>query len=108
MENAWVPYKSGKGVLTGSEYLRQAEDRWLTGTLTITPQVKVLAISEEKYRFTPDLFKGATRAERCRKEGTTSISHLKTGTDIINDGRFSKLSIARGKNDQHVYPSKYT
>ncbi len=93
MENAGVPYKSGKGVIIGSEYLRQAEDRWIIGTPTMPPGLEVLVVSEEKYRFTPDLFKGASRAQRTRKEDSTTITHLKTGADIVSDSTFAKSSI---------------
>ena len=56
IENGGVYYKTGKGVTTGSEFIRQFQDHWLTETLTQLPNVTLLVVSEEKYHFTPDLF----------------------------------------------------
>ena len=81
-ENAGVPYKTN--ALTGDDYLRQSEDLCIKGTLGKLPNVKVLQILEEKYSFTPDLFKAATRAQRVKKT-QTSIDHLKVGKEIVNE-----------------------
>jgi hypothetical protein len=54
-----VHYKSGQSITSGVDFIRQFEDKWITGTLTKMPNVQLLCILEEKYHFTPDVFRNA-------------------------------------------------
>jgi hypothetical protein len=56
------------------------------------PNVKLLCISEEKYHFTPDAFKSATRSQRTSATNT-SIAHLLSDSEIVSTDNFSKAAI---------------
>ena len=101
VENAGVHYKSGKNIAKGSEFIRQFEDKWITETLTIAPATQQIVICEEKYHFTPDLFKDATRSQR-KKSAPSSIAHLKTNSEILSDNHFSRTSIIGTKQGKQV------
>lgn len=64
IENAGVHYKTGRKVTCRADFIREFEDRWITETMVIAPGAKTLVISDEKYHFTPDVFKSATRNQR--------------------------------------------
>ena len=58
-----------------------------------------LVVCEEKYSYTPDDFKAATRKQREVQKGT-SIAHLKTGEGIVSSSTFNKeavITTAEGK-----------
>ena len=56
------------------------------------PHLKIVAICEEMYSFTPDDFKAATRDQRQTKKQFT-IGHLKTSEEILSADTFDKESI---------------
>ena len=58
----------------------------------IFPAIKEIVVCEEKYSFTPDTFKAATREKR-KKTELTSIAHLKAEDDIISDHKLSKSAV---------------
>lgn len=89
-ENAGVPYKTTAN--TADDYIRQSEEICIKSTLSQLPNVRVLQISEEKYSFTPDVFKAATRTQRDKSIGT-SINHLKMRNEMINETTFAKAAI---------------
>ena len=86
-ENAGIAYRSDK-IHTGKD---QAEDRWIKEPMITFPKLRTLQMSEEKYRFTPDQFKAATRAQRV-KDDLHSIAHLRESQAIISEAAFSKSS----------------
>ena len=105
-ENAGVACKTV--ATSGDEYLRQTEKKCIKQTLAKLPNVKVLQISEEKYSFTPNAFKAATRSQRV-KTSQTSISHLKTGPEMLNEKTFTKAAIEttpQGKRIISTYLAK--
>jgi hypothetical protein len=70
--------------------------------------LKHLVICEEKYKFTPDDFKAATRAQR-KVTTSYSISHLKTSEEVLSDDKFDKpslVSTAEGKSIASTYLAK--
>ena len=99
IENAGAHYKSGKDVKSGTDFLRHFEDRWITRTVTMAPNVHTICLSEEKYNFTPDLFKQATRHQRVTTT-SASIAHLRTDNEMLSEQQFSRASVVstgRGK-----------
>ena len=56
------------------------------------PNLKHIVICEEKYMFTPDDFKQATRKKRQKGE-KISISHLKEESEVLSDERLSKVAV---------------
>ena len=79
IENAGVYYKTGKGVTTSRIHLTIPRSLAYRHTDSIA-NVTLIAVSEEKYHFTPDLFKGATIAQR-RTAVENSIAHLQTAKE---------------------------
>ena len=70
--------------------------------------LKHLVICEEKYKFTPDDFKAATRAQR-KVTTSYSISHLITSEEVLSDDKFDKpslVSFAEGKSIASTYLAK--
>ena len=70
--------------------------------------MKHLVICEEKYKFTPDDFKAATRAQR-KVTTSYSISHLITSEEVLSDVKFDKpslVSTAEGKSIASTYLAK--
>ena len=92
IENAGAHYKSGQDVKSGVDFIRHFQDRWITRTVTMAPNVRTICLSEEKYNFTPDLFKGATRSQR-KTETSSSIAHLRTDHEMISEQQFSRSSV---------------
>ena len=101
IENAGVYHKTGKDVTTGNEFIRQFQDRWITDTLTQLPNAKLVVVSEEKYSFTPDLFKGATRSQR-KNTTEKSIAHLQTEAEMLNEEEFCRSSIVGTQHGKRV------
>ncbi len=97
VEFAGVKFKSGTG--TGTEYIQHVETNIINKTLRDFPNAERMVICEEKYSFTPDAFKAATRTKR-KKTTKNSIVHLKRGSEIISLDVFDKqaaCSTSEGK-----------
>ncbi len=97
VEFAGVKFKSK--VSSGMHYLRHVEASVLKPIVHQLPRMKRLVICEEKYSFTPDDFKAATREQRQTKD-RGSIAHLKTVDEMISDKAFNKEAVvttAEGK-----------
>ena len=99
VEFAGTKYKANKGVTTGMHYLRLVESNVFKPILYHFKNAQRLVICEEKYSFTPDDFKAATRKQR-EVLNKQTIAHLKAGENIISDSKFSKeaaITTAEGK-----------
>ena len=92
IEFAGIKYKVKASTPSGKAYMQAVERDVLQKYLNYLPSVQSMVVCEEKYEFTPDVLKGATRAQRSRNSDS-SIAHLKTGEEIICDSTFSKSSI---------------
>ena len=96
-EFAGIKFKAN--VITGSQYIHFLESVIRRDILRQLPFLQRLIICEEKYSFTPDDFKAATRCQRkSRKE---SITHLKDTHEVLNSDAFDKQTIvttAEGKS----------
>ncbi|CAC5387980.1 unnamed protein product [Mytilus coruscus] len=77
---------------TGNEYLNYIGKDVVCKIKHQLPLLKHLAICEEKYNFTPDDFKAATRAQR-KTNQKQSISHLKTAEEVLSAEKFDKTSL---------------
>ena len=66
------------------------------------PSIEHIILCEEKYEFTPDDFKSATRDQRQRKGNYTCINHLKTGTEILSDSLFERESVTQTDEDKSL------
>ena len=97
LEFAGIKFKAQAS--SGTQYLQNVERFILKPILCFYKCVKRIVICEEKYSFTPDDFKAATRQQRKRDEDRT-ISHLKTRDEIISKTSFDKGAIKtdEGKN----------
>ena len=92
-EFAGVKFK-GQNISTRTAYVKFVDKCILTPILTNLP-----IICEEKYSFTPDDFKAATRKSRA-KTHQESLAHLQEEHDILSDGKYSQVAIRgslRGK-----------
>lgn len=90
---------------TGSEYLLMVQNGVLKPILHQFPKLQRMVICEEKYQFTPDTFKAATRDQRKTRK-KDSISHLKEGTSMISSKKFDKnalITTPEGKNIISLY-----
>ena len=76
----------------GVQYLQSVEKGTICRLLKEFPRLKLIVVREEKYSYTPDDFKSATRAQRQKYSGT-SISHLKKATEFLSDDRMTKSAI---------------
>ena len=90
-EFAEVKFK-GKNISTRTAYVKFVVKCILTPILTNLPKVRHLIICEEKYSFTPDDFKAATRKSRA-KTHQESLAHLQEEHDILSDGKYSQVAI---------------
>ena len=90
LEYAGVKFQNGKGVNSGLQYLKAAEGT-LKKIMVELPNTRRMVVCEEKYHFTPDEFKAATREQRTSK--SKSIAHLKTAENIISDKKFDKNAV---------------
>ena len=77
---------------SGVQYLQSVEKGTIGRLVKDFPGLKRIVICEEKYSYTPDDFKSATRAQRQKSSGT-SISHLKIATEILSDDKMTKSAI---------------
>ena len=92
VEFAGVKFKTK--ATTGEEYLDNVK-KGVIGRLmkpSSFPNLNRIVICEEKYSYTPDDFKAATRVKR-KKETGTSISHLKPESKIISSDKISKSAV---------------
>ena len=92
IEFAGIKYKVKASTPSGKAYMQAVERDVLHKYLNYLPSLQSMVVCEEKYEFTPDVLKGATRAQRSKKSDS-SIAHLKTGEEIICDSTFSKSSV---------------
>jgi len=90
IEFAGVRFKSK--AITGLEYIKSVENDYIQGTINQMPCVQQIVIVEEKYGYTPDSFKAATRDQRVSAKARTAIHHLKTGREIISAEKFDKAA----------------
>ena len=86
IEFAGVRFKSK--AITGLDYIKSVESDYIQNIISILPRVDQIVVVEEKYSFTPDTFKAATRDQRV--SSTPSIHHLKTGREMLSAERFDK------------------
>ena len=77
---------------SGVQYLQSIERGTIYRLLKDYAGLKRIVVCEEKYSYTPDDFKSATRAQRQKSSGT-SISHLKIATEILSDDIMTKSAI---------------
>ena len=103
MEFAGVKFTSTFS--NGKQYLAYVEHTVLQKLFKQIPNVEKVIICEEKYSYTPDDFKAATRNQRTSVRAS-SIDHLRTGSNIISDTAFKKDAItktAEGKSLASLY-----
>ena len=78
--------------LSGIQYLQNIEKYVLKPITYFFRNMERIVICEEKYSYTPDDFKAATRQQQ-QKDDFLAISHLKTGDEILSDTNFDKEAI---------------
>ncbi|VDI42653.1 Hypothetical predicted protein [Mytilus galloprovincialis] len=103
VEFAGVKFKAK--VFSGDDYLDFVKNYAIQKTINQMPNISRMVICEEKYHFTPDDFKTATRAQRT-SSSNVGISHLKTVDEMISANRFDKASLvstAEGKSFISTY-----
>ncbi len=66
----------------------------------MAPEMDTLVICGEKYMFTPDQFKSATRSQRTHDD--SCIFHQKAGPDIISDTKFSRSAVTKIEGKQFI------
>ena len=81
IEFAGVKFKTTPG-LTAENYVAQVEKMYISKMIHQFPRLNRMVICEEKYMYTPDDFKAATRAQRTSKQ-SDGISHLKSAEEMI-------------------------
>ena len=105
-EFAGMKFKTGS-VKTGREYLLSVQ-RMLNGLIGKSNNISKIVICEEKYGYTPDVFKAGTREQRKTKK-ENDVSHLVTHDRIISNDVFNKDIITRtdtGKKLISTYVAK--
>ncbi|CAC5402503.1 unnamed protein product [Mytilus coruscus] len=98
VEFAGIKFKTKAS--TGDEYMENI-NKVVINSLFNNKLFPNLQHIEEKYSFTPDDFKAATRQKR-HKSMPFSISHLKIGDEIMSSERLSKSAVLNtelGKKD---------
>lgn len=85
---------------TGLKFPQEAESL-ITKLKKEAPNIRRVITSEEKYLFTPDIFKFATHQKRAKKPATKSqpatISHLKTVEEMISEVSLDKKALLETK-----------
>jgi hypothetical protein len=108
LEFAGVLFKTV--AISGLDYLKSVEMDILEPVLAHMRKLTHLVICEEKYRFTPDTFKAATRHQRSVKHTQKStIHHLKSGREILSAEKFNKeacITSKEGKTLISTYVAK--
>ncbi|XP_052082348.1 uncharacterized protein LOC127720000 [Mytilus californianus] len=92
VEFAGIKFKTKAS--TGDEYLENINNVVINSLFNnkLFPNLQHIVICEEKYSFTPDDFKAATRQKR-QKSMPFSISHLKIGDEIMSSEKLSKSAV---------------
>ena len=90
VEFAGVKFKSQAS--SGKQYLQNVERFIILPITFIYKAIDRIVICEEKYSFTPDDFKAATRQQR-KKERSMTISHLKTHDEILSTDTFDRNAV---------------
>ena len=90
LEFAGIKFKSK--AITGLNYIKAVVTDYLEKIIESMPQVKQIVVVEEKYTFTPDMLKAATRSQRMK--ATQSIHHLKTSTEMLSAETFKREACA--------------
>ena len=107
IEFAGVKFK--RDHTSGDDYLKYVEKEIIQKFSNLLPNSHHIAISEEKYSFTPDTFKAPTRKQRSEKH-SISVHHLKQPDEIISPNTFSKPAITKtkeGKSTISTYLAKH-
>lgn len=106
VEFAGIKFKAY--VQSGSDYVEFVNRKVFNWMIKAFPKVQHIIICEEKYMFTPDIFKAQTRVKRNQK--LSGISHLKSGENLINEGKYDReaiLSTSAGKSAVSIYLAKH-
>ena len=88
VEFAGVKFKTK--ATSGDDYLVHIEKGTIGRILKGFPALKRIIVCEEKYIFTPDDFKAATRLKR-QKTTSTSITHLQLASGILTDEKHTEV-----------------
>ena len=106
VEFAGVKFKTKSQ--TGDQYLLNIEKLILKPLFHYYENIERIVICEEKYQYTPDDFKAATRQQRVQKK-TDTISHLKVGEEIISRTNFDRQAVTspEGKCLISTYLAKF-
>lgn len=94
-------------VQSGDDYLHFVQRKVFSRIVKVFPQVKHVVVCEEKYMFTPDIFKFQARMKRTSK--VSGISHLKSGKELISNSKYDQeaiLSTLNGKSVVSTYLAK--
>lgn len=78
---------------TGQQYLSYVQNGIIKKIMRCCPVLRQIVIVEEKYSFTPDSMKAATRQKRETKDRKSSIAHLKVADELVNSAAFDKKSV---------------
>ena len=108
LEFARVKYKVEAD--NGPLFLMKIESIGIMLILSQFSNINTLVICEEKYSFTPDMFKGPTRQNRQSASTISSISHLIPESQIISEKSFDKAAVretVRGKKVASTYLAKH-
>ena len=92
IEFAGIKYKIKATTPSGRAYIEAVQNDVLLKFSNFFPSLQAMVICEEKYKFTPDILKSATREQRSLKHDS-SIAHLKKGEEMLCESTFSKGSI---------------
>lgn len=93
-------------VASGTQYVRAVEGSVIKPILFQFPNLKRLVICEEKYSFTPDSFKAATREQRTSKSSRQSISYLKISSGMLSSDRIDKRALIETREGK-LFISQY-
>jgi hypothetical protein len=107
IEFAGVKFKTK--AITGKDYLQGVQDDYIEKTMSAMPNVERIVLVEEKYSYTPDNFKAATREQRKKSSSLAAIHHLKTGHEMLSSEKFNKdacINSTEGKSLIGTYAAK--
>ena len=91
IELAGVKFKVAPN--TGFEYLQYIQNGIMKKILRSCPQLRHMVLVEEKYSFTPDSMKAATREQRKPKDDKATIGHLKLASELVSMNTFDHKSV---------------
>ena len=89
VEFAGVKFRAN--VTSGRQYLMYVQNGVIKRIMNLMPGARRIILCEEKYSFTPDTLKAATRSQRASNQ--PSIHHLKPSAAILDDNVYDKDSI---------------